>query len=48
MKYLILPGESIESAQQRMDGFVRDMMGTLSQFMKEKQYEESMKGRRES
>jgi hypothetical protein len=36
----LLPGESIESAQLRMDAFVRDMMGTLSQFMKEKQYEE--------
>jgi exosortase D (VPLPA-CTERM-specific) len=36
----ISPGESIESAQQRMDVFVRDMMGTLLQFMKEKQYEE--------
>lgn len=39
----ILPGESIENAQQRMDGFVRDMMGTLLQFMKEKQYEERQK-----
>jgi hypothetical protein len=36
----LLPGESIESAQPRMDEFVRDMMGTLAQFMKEKQYEE--------
>jgi hypothetical protein len=36
----LLPGESIESAQQRMNGFVRDMMGTLLQLMKEKQYEE--------
>jgi hypothetical protein len=34
------PAESIESAQQRMDGFVRDLMGTLLQFMKEMQYEE--------
>jgi exosortase D (VPLPA-CTERM-specific) len=36
----ISPGESIERAQQRMDGFVREMMGTLLQFMKEMQYEE--------
>jgi len=33
----IYPGESIESAQQRMDGFVRDMMGALLKFLKENQ-----------
>jgi EpsI family protein len=33
----IAPGESIESAQQRMDGFVRNMMGTLIKFFKENQ-----------
>lgn len=36
----IRAGESIESAQQRMDGYVRDMMGTLLQFLKEKQVKE--------
>jgi len=30
-------GETVESAQQRMDLFVRDMMGTLMQFLQEKQ-----------
>ena len=34
------PGESIENAQRRMDVFVRDMMGTLTQFLKEKQVRE--------
>jgi len=33
----IYPGESIEDAEKRMDGFVRDMMTTLLQFLKDKQ-----------
>jgi exosortase D (VPLPA-CTERM-specific) len=33
----IYPGESVEDAEKRMDGFVRDMMTTLLQFLKEKQ-----------
>lgn len=34
-------GESLDEARGRMDQFVRDMMGTLLQFLKEKQYEEN-------
>jgi exosortase D (VPLPA-CTERM-specific) len=33
----LYPGESIESAQQRMDVFVRDMMEALFKFLKENQ-----------
>jgi len=33
----IYPGESVEDAEKRMDGFVRDMMATLLQFLKERQ-----------
>lgn len=33
-------GESIEDARQRMDKFVREMMGTLIRFLQENQFEE--------
>jgi len=33
-------GEQIEAAQQRLDGFARDMMTTLLQFLKERQVTE--------
>jgi EpsI family protein len=33
--------EKTEDAEKKMDQFVRDMMGALLQFMKEKQYEEN-------
>lgn len=31
----VLPNESVEHAEQRLDGFVRDMMGALMPFLKE-------------
>ena len=43
----IYPDEKVEEAEKRMDQFVRDMMGMLLQFLKEKQYEEdSRSGKR--
>jgi len=36
----IYPGEGVDDAENRMDNFVRDMMGALLRFLKENQYEE--------
>jgi hypothetical protein len=36
----IMPGETVQQAENRMDSFTRDMMPVLLKFLKERQYEE--------